>query len=402
MMIAKIKPSIAKGIVKAPPSKSYAHRLLIAAALAGESFVHNVDLSKDIIATFDSLRAGGFDLYFKNNSVFAGSNTTENKIAAFDARESGSTLRFLIPLMASRFNETTFIGSDKLFSRGLSVYESIFKAQGIKTKLTNNVFSVKGRLHNGTFDVPGNISSQYITGLLFTLPTLDGDSVIRVLGEVESEPYINVTLDVLKQFGIVISKIGHSYYVKGNQKYKPQEVEVEGDYSNAAFLDAFNCLGGEVKVIGLNENSLQGDKVYKEYFKQIQEGHPTIDISNCIDLGPILFTLASMFNGAIFTGTHRLRIKESDRVNDLLDVLEQFGVSSKVEENRVEIYKSELRPVNETIALPNDHRIVMSIALLLSKLGGSVSGYDAVGKSFPRFFDVIKELGIEVSYENVK
>lgn len=361
--------------------------------------VHNVDFSNDINATLNCLSSAGFDLYKQENEVFFGEQNTYNKIAAFDAFESGSTLRFMIPLMTSRFDSCTFFGSDKLFSRGLSVYENIFKHQHIRYKLTANVLSTYGRLSSGTFEVPGNISSQYISGLLMSLPTLPGDSVIRIDGELESSPYIDITIDVLKQFGIYIGKIGHSFFVKGNQQYKSQEVSVEGDYSNSAFLDALNYLGGEVKVTGLKEDSLQGDRVYKEYFELLKDGHPTIDISNCIDLGPILFTMASIFNGAIFTGTHRLRIKESDRVMDLLEVLERFGVSSRVEENEVEIYKSELRPTEEVIELPNDHRIVMSIAVLLTRLGGRISGVEAVRKSFPRFFEVIKELGIEVEYE---
>ena len=398
-MYLQIKPSKAKGIVVVPPSKSYAHRYLIAAALAGDTIIKNVDLSNDIIATFDSLNNIGYDLYYRNSRVFSAGKIEKKPIHVVDARESGSTLRFLIPLASSQNDHSSFIGSNKLFSRGIEVYEDIFNKQNISYDLTDNSLYVNGRLSSGTFDVSGTISSQYISGLLMSLPILNKDSLIRVEGKIESEPYIDITVDVLKQFGIVITKIANTYFIKGNQQYKSGIFTVEGDYSNAAFLDALNLIGGEVLLKGLNENSLQGDKIYKKHFQELQNSHPVIDISNCIDLGPILFVVASIFNGAIFKGTKRLKIKESDRVDEMMEVLQHFGVSSRVEENEVEIYKSELRPTDEIIDLPNDHRIIMATSVLLTLVGGKVRGYASVKKSFPNFFDVLKQLGIEVSYE---
>ena len=185
-------------------------------------------------------------------------------------------------------------------------------------------------------------------------------------------------------------------YVKGNREYKPKTIEVEGDYSNAAFLDAFNYLGGNVQVTGLKETSLQGDKVYKEYFEKLKKENATLDISDCPDLGPVLMALAAALNGAKFIGTKRLKIKESDRGSVMCEELSKFGIKSKIYENEIEIIKGELKAPTEVLSGHNDHRIVMSLSLLLSKTGGKIDEAEAVRKSYPGFFEDIKKLGIEV------
>ena len=186
-------------------------------------------------------------------------------------------------------------------------------------------------------------------------------------------------------------------YIKGNQKYIGSKYIVEGDYSNAAFLDVYNYIGGNVKVLGLNEDSLQGDKVYKKYFEILNNGNfPTIDIKDSIDLGPILFTFAAIKNGATITGIKRLAIKESNRIVDVLSELEKFGVTFEVEEDKVKINKCKLHKPTKTLNSHNDHRITMSLVTLLSLFGGDIEGTNSVNKSYPTYFNTIKDLGIEV------
>lgn len=396
-MIAKIEKATAKGVIKAPPSKSYAHRLLIGAALSENSIVHNVSFSNDINATINCLEALGY-AFTKDGDTVKTSKSNQNG-EMFDCQESGSTLRFLIPIVLAKRNHAVFKGTEKLFSRGLSVYEEIFKMQNLSYIVGKDNIEINGKFKPGHFKVRGDISSQFITGLLFACPLLDGDSEIEIVGNLESAPYVDITLDVLKIFDISIDRKENRFYIKGHQTYIQREVEVEGDYSNAAFLDALNLLGGEVRVTGLKEDSKQGDKVYRDYFQKLESSHPTLDISNCIDLGPILFTVAALKHGAVFTGINRLRIKESDRVKDMMDILTKFGVEYSLENNKIEIFDGVSLGNLDVIHCENDHRLVMSTAILLTTLGGRLDNIEAVKKSYPYFFDDLKSLGIGVAYE---
>lgn len=396
-MRVTISKGLAKGTVKAPPSKSYAHRMLIAGALGENTTIHNVAFSNDIIATIDCLKSLGylFDISGDQATITKGDKYSN----IFSCQESGSTLRFMIPIVLALKGKGRFIGTEKLFSRGLSVYEKIFESQQIKYELGKDYLEIKGVLKPGRFEVDASISSQFITGLLFATSLLKGDSEIILVGNVESRPYIDITLDVSHQFGIKVEEKDNVFYIKGNQRYLSKEVDIEGDYSNAAFLDALNEIGGSIKIEGLIKESKQGDKVYKEYFKLLNEGHPHLDISNCIDLGPILFTLAAIKNGAIFTGINRLRIKESDRIADTLSILSLFGAEYKLENNKLEIFDRPLRGYEGVISPANDHRIVMSTAILLTMFSGTMENVEAVKKSFPNFFEILSELGIGVKYE---
>jgi len=404
---AKVIPSQAKGEVSAPPSKSMAHRYLICAALAeGKSVIHNIDLSEDIKATLKCLKNFPADVEISGDTVTV--NGCGNLAAAkeprqFDCNESGSTLRFFIPLSMVSDAEATFTGSQVLMTRPLSVYEQICAEKGIKFERVElgkrKVIKSQGKLTSGDFTVPGNISSQFITGLLFTLPLLEGDSKIILTDSVESKPYINMTLQVQAEFGIKAQWIDdHTLSIPGNQKYIAREATVEGDYSNAAFLDVFNtkAFGGKVKTTGLREDSLQGDKVYKTMFQQLENGCPTLDISDCPDLGPILFVVAAAHNGATFTGTKRLAIKESDRGKIMCEELGKFGVKTQHSENQIVIKSGMMHTPKEIVHGHNDHRIVMSLATLLSITGGTVDDAHAVKKSFPGYFETVKNLGIKV------
>lgn len=406
-MKVRIVPSTAKGEIIVSPSKSYAHRLLIAGALsAGESVIKNVDLSQDIKATINCLEAlgkkveiinDGDNYSIKIKTICDFNNLPEEII--FNCLESGSTLRFFIPLALLSGKKVIFTGTEKLISRGILPYEEICQKQQIEVIKTKNTITFKGKLTNDEFVVPGNISSQFITGLLFALPLLDGNSKIKIVESLESKNYIDITLDVLKQAGIKIDLKADGYEVLGNQKYLANTYLVEGDYSNAAFLEAFNYFGGCVKLKGLNKNSLQGDKVYQEYFASLTNKHQIIDISNCIDLGPILFGFASMMHGGKFLNTERLKIKESNRITAVGHEIAKFG--GKIEDfgDFVEIKEQILKKPEKTLNGQNDHRIVMMLAVMASVYGGTIEGAEAVNKSYPHFFKDIESLGIKVEYD---
>lgn len=396
----EIKKSKASGKVIVPPSKSYAHRLLIAAALTNKKCcVTNIELSNDIHATINCLETLGKKVTFDNNKVIVETLKNFNELdddLVFNCLESGSTLRFFIPLALTLGKTVIFKGTEKLISRGISVYEEICAKQNIKVIMEQNQITFNGLLKPDTFNIPGNISSQFITGLLFALPLLDSDSYVNITTNLESANYVDITLDVLRLTGIEIVNIDNRYIIKGSQEYQVSNFIVEGDYSNAAFLDALNYLDGNVELIGLKENSIQGDKIYKKYFKLLSCGYTEIDLQNAIDLGPILFVMASIFHGAHFINTKRLKIKESNRINDLALELNKFGINVEEYDNEVIIKKQELQKPTEILTGHNDHRIVMSLSVLLTLTGGYIQDEDAVKKSYPRFFEDLKQIGIEV------
>ena len=396
-MNKKINKGIARGTIFAKPSKSYAHLLLIAAYLCNtEIEVKNIILNNDILATLNCLKVIGANINIKDNNAYFTKKAKVKENIYLDCFESGSTLRFLIPIVIVLGLKVVFTGTNKLFSRGLSVYEDIFKQDDINYNLNENSLSINGTLKGGKYYVKGNISSQFITGLLFALPLLKNDSIIELTTPLESKNYVDITLDVLNQFGIDIDVLDNGFFIKGNQQYVGKNSVVEGDYSNASFFQALNYLGGSIVINGLNPYSLQGDSLYLKYFNVIEAGYSKIDISNCIDLGPILFTMAAYFNGAHFIGTSRLSIKESDRVNDILVELEKFGLKYQILENEVIIEKSILHKPSVKLHSHNDHRLVMALSILLTAFGGIIENVEAVNKSYPDFFEDLLSLGIEV------
>ncbi len=397
-----IKKSRAAGEVYAPPSKSMAHRMLIGAGLAkGRSVIKGISGSEDMKATIDCLRALGAkcDIEGDTVTVEGADLKTPPGNPHLKCRESGSTLRFFIPLcLMSGESEVTLSGSEYLFSRPLNVYEEICKKQGIEYCPQNAGLKLKGKLKSDNFRIKGNISSQFISGLLFALPLLSEDSTITLIPPVESLSYINLTIEALGFFGVEIKwQDEKTLYIKGNQSYKPVEAAVEGDYSNAAFFEALNFIGSDVEVKGLCEGSLQGDRVYKKYFPALSKGTPTINISDCPDLGPVLFSLAAALQGGVFTGTRRLRLKECDRAEAMAEELKKFGVAVTVREDSVVVYPHDFHAPEEILSGHNDHRIVMALCVLCTLTGGEIEGAEAVRKSMPDFFEKIESLGVEVS-----
>lgn len=402
-MKAIITPGKAIGTVLAPPSKSMAHRMLMGAGLSdGTSVIRNIDLSEDIKATLGILEALGCQYSIDGKTVtMQGIGGRKVKAGCpLDTKESGSTLRFFIPVLLSGGGKSRLTGAKSLFARPLSIYEEICKEQGISFYKDETSLELEGQLQAAHYKIPGNISSQFITGLLYALPLLKADSVLEIIPPFESKAYVEMTLEALERYGIRIKREGDTFYIAGNQKYQAADGMVEGDYSNAAFLDAFNLIGGDVKVEGLKEDSLQGDQIYRHYYKFLMEDSPEIDIAECPDLGPILIGMAAAKHGAVLTGTRRLKIKESDRGTVMAQELKKFGIQVDVLENRIVVQDSELQVPKEMLCSHNDHRIAMTLATLCTITGGTIDGCDAVNKSFPGYYETIQNLGIQIRKED--
>ena len=396
-MTVTILPGKAKGTVTAPPSKSMAHRLLICAGLScGTSQIHGLAYNEDILATLDCLRALGAQCTVAGDTVtVAGTHLHPGQ--TLNCRESGSTLRFFIPLALLCGQAVTFTGTQKLLSRPLDVYRQLCAEQGFLFTQEENRLLVSGKLTGGCYEICGDVSSQFISGLLFALPLTDRDSYIRITTPIESKSYIDLTLQALATFGVQANwQDSQTLYIPGNQRYCPQELTVEGDYSGAAFYGALNALGSEITVQGLLPDSLQGDQVYAQHFQSLCSGCPEIDLSDCPDLGPVLFAVASAKQGAHFTGTRRLKLKESDRALAMAQELSAFGTKVLVEENIVTVIPEAFHAPDRVLRGHNDHRIVMSLAVLATLTGGQIQGAEAVSKSFPDFFEKLGQLGIEV------
>ena len=402
-MKAIFKPCRLKGSINAPPSKSMAHRYLIGAALSKEKCViSGVQYSEDILATIDCLKALGAEISIEKDTVSINPQNFMKTIGAvLHCRESGSTLRFFIPLALCTGKEITLQGSRRLLERPLDVYESLCRDNGFELKKSEDSVTVCGNLRNGEYEINGNLSSQFITGLIFALVFLGEESSIRIIPPFESRSYINLTISALKSFGADIEFTDEYNITIRKATLHSFSGSVEGDYSNAAFLEAFNFLGSDIEIGNLNPDSLQGDKVYKEYFDEIAKGTPTLDISDCPDLGPVLIALATLKNGAILTGTDRLKIKESDRGQVMHEELGKLGGGLIFGENSITVPKLEFKSTETVLSGHNDHRIVMALSLILSKCGGTIDGAEAVRKSYPSFFDDIKKLGAQVTTESV-
>ena len=399
-MKIKLTPSRAIGTVKAPPSKSMAHRLLICAGLSpGESTVCNVEPSEDVLATMDCLRAMGCRVQYKGDAVtVVGVDARTAAIGSIlPCRECGSTLRFFVPIALLCGREVTLTGSRKLLSRPLGVYREMCKEKGYFYAATEELVMVKGPLVSGVYEVAGDVSSQFISGLLFALPLLEENSKICITGNVESRSYIDLTIAALEEFGVLVDwEDDQTLSIPGGQQYRSHDTEVEGDYSNAAFFSALDWMGGDVRVEGLSPDSLQGDRVYPSYFEEITKGTPTLDVTDCPDLAPVLMAMAAAHRGAILTGTARLRLKESDRGAAMAQELTKMGGDVLVEEDRITINLHRLYAPSTPLCGHNDHRIVMALSVLLSYYGGEINGAEAVAKSLPDFFDRLKRLGVKV------
>ena len=399
-MKVKILPSKTSGEVSAPPSKSFAHRYLIGSVLScGKCVIKNIADSDDISATLSCIEQLGGSVT-KDGNIVTVIPTNEKQIenAVFDCKESGSTLRFFIPVvLATGAKNCTFLGSERLLARGIKEYEKLFENSDVKIKSDKKSIEVNGKLTAGNYEISGEVSSQYTTGMLFALSVLDGKSTLKITGNAESRAYVDMTIKVLKDFGADITETEKNFFeINGKGRLSPGEFTVEGDWSNAAFLIALSRLVGTISVSGLNENSVQGDRFCTAAFDALDGENAEIDLKDCPDLAPILFSYAAYKNGGKFINTRRLRVKESDRANVMAEELKKFGANVKVYENSVEIEKTQLKPPIVPLCGHNDHRIVMALSVLAAVFGAEIDGAEAVNKSYPDFFRVIKKAGVNV------
>lgn len=399
-----IKSSRLHGIVDIPASKSVAHRILICSALAeGQSQILGLKYSKDIDATIEAMSALGAEFLIGQHcshiqQVFGIEKIPEK--AVIDCNESGSTLRFIIPVAAALGVETEFHGRGRLPQRPIDIYTRELTKHGITFNYNNTMpFTISGRLTSGTYEIEGNVSSQFITGLLFALPLIEGDSEIVLTSKLQSRPYVDITIDVMKRFGISIEETENSFKIKGGQKYIPQIETVEGDYSQSAFFYVANALGSDVSMKNLNPESVQGDKKIIDIIKSAtNNGRITgfcADCSNIPDLVPILSVLGAYgTEKSLIYNAERLRIKESDRLAACADMLNNLGGNVTVTPDGLEI-----NPTGNmhggTVDSCGDHRIVMAAAIAALGCNGDViiKGAEAVEKSYPDFFEDYKNLG---------
>ncbi|MTI65308.1 MAG: 3-phosphoshikimate 1-carboxyvinyltransferase [Firmicutes bacterium] len=417
MKCVKIIPSRLDGDIEIPPSKSMSHRALICAGLSrGISDIKNLMFSDDINATLNAMNAlGAKEIYKEDNKVtLKGIDEFKKPKEIIDCKESGSTLRFLIPISGLIGEEITFNGRGKLIERPLETYYKIFRKQNIKYKNNDGKLplTINGLLQPGTFKIKGNISSQFISGLMFVLPLLNEDSKIIITTELESKGYVDLTMDVLNKFGIEVENRDYKkFIIKGNQRYKSRKYKVEGDFSQAAFWIVGGLLGGNINCLNLDMSSLQGDKEILNIVKKmggkvlIKENNikiePSktkgieIDASQCPDLVPILAVLGSLSEGVTkITNAKRLRIKESDRLNAISTELNKLGaLVTELEDGLVIKGKEKLN--GGVVDSWNDHRIAMALAIASIKCSKPVTikGSEAVNKSYPHFWMDIKKLG---------
>lgn len=419
MNSVKITPGKLKGEVKIPPSKSMAHRAVICASLSnGKSKITNIEYSDDIIATINAMRALGSEIeIFDDHLEIDGSRVFSKNVGEIDCNESGSTLRFMVPLAIAKEAEMRFIGKGNLGKRPLTTYYEIFDRQGIEYSYKEGELDlkVKGNIKGEEFKIRGDISSQFISGLLFTLPLIKEDSKIIITTNLESKGYIDLTLSMLDYYGInVVNNDYKEFIIKGNQKYTPKDYKVEGDFSQSAFFLVADALGSDVLVKDLNMDSLQGDKEVIEIIERMgckilskEEGikvkakdlTPTIiDAAQCPDIIPVITVLASLTTGITkVINAERLRIKECDRLKAITTELNKLGASVTELENSLLIEGVESL-TGGTVSSWDDHRIAMTLAIAATCAKDEViiENPSCVKKSYPSFWRDYKLLGGKV------
>lgn len=414
MSDVKFSPFVPNGTVNVPPSKSDVHRAIICAAMAnGVSRISPVALSNDIKATIGCIKALGADAVLENNVLTVdGTNMYKNKTALLDCGESGSTLRFFIPIAAVGNINATFVGKGKLPQRPIGIFTEALPKAGTVCKTEGGLpLEIKGQLKSGIFEIPGNVSSQFITGLLLALPILEGDSEIVLTSPLESVGYIAMTIRTMKQFGVNIQATEKGWHIKGGQSYKTCDYTTDGDWSQAAFFMVLGAIGGKVTVKGVAKDSTQGDKkcaeilarfgakvtqldnevtVEKRELKAI-----TIDASQIPDLVPVLSVCAAFAEGTTkIINAERLRIKECDRLKATAELLNNLGGKVKELSEGLEITGvSSLKGGN--VNGYNDHRIVMSAAVCAARSDEDITATFAksINKSYPDFYIDYNSIG---------
>lgn len=417
-----VEPSQLNGTVAIPPSKSDVHRAIICGALSrGKCVISPVDLSEDIKATIGCVETLGAKVNI-NEGVLTidGSEMFKGNNYQIFCNESGSLLRFIIPVVSAMGISATFTGAGRLPERPIGIYLDCLPKAGVKCTTNSGLpLTVEGQLQSGEFEIPGNVSSQFITGLLFALPLLKEDSKIILTSPLESVAYVDITINVMKKFGVIIETTDYGYFVKGNQKYIPQNYTTEGDWSNAAFFMTAAAIKGDITVTGVDKNSAQGDKEIAEILKRfgakveftdngvrVQKGDlkaTDIDARQIPDLVPILAVCATFAEGIThITGAERLRIKESDRLSAIANAINQLG-GNVVEKPDGLVITGVKSLKGGTVQGVNDHRIVMamSVATLMATDTVTITDMESIKKSFPNYFEEYNRLG-GISYVNLR
>ena len=414
MSDVKFSPFVPNGTVNVPPSKSDVHRAIICAAMAnGVSRISPVALSNDIKATIGCIKALGADAVLENNVLTVdGTNMYKNKTALLDCGESGSTLRFFIPIAAVGNINATFVGKGKLPQRPIGIFTEALPKAGTVCKTEGGLpLEIKGQLKSGIFEIPGNVSSQFITGLLLALPILEGDSEIVLTSPLESVGYIAMTIRTMKQFGVNIQATEKGWHIKGGQSYKTCDYTTDGDWSQAAFFMVLGAVSGKVTVKGVAKDSTQGDKKCAEILARfgakvtqldnevtVEKGKLkaiTIDASQIPDLVPVLSVCAAFAEGTTkIINAERLRIKECDRLKATAELINNLGGKVKELSDGLEIIGvSSLKGGN--VNGYNDHRIVMSAAVCAARSDGDITATFAmsINKSYPDFYIDYNSIG---------
>lgn len=384
-----IQPGKLTGSVTAIPSKSQAHRLLICAAFAEKATIlHCPETNRDIEATVDCLNALGAEIQRTNTGYQVKPISKAPKIATLNCAESGSTLRFMLPIAGALGVQATFLMAGRLPQRPLSpLWEEMERMGCCLSRPTENTVLCEGRLRPGTYTIDGSVSSQYITGLLLALSLMKETSNLEITGKIESKPYITLTKEVISLFGADPERLGTKPF------NSPGCITVEGDWSNGAFFVAAQDLGSQLTVLGLDPGSSQGDRAVAEILPLIKDGTPTISAADIPDLVPILSVAAAANHGAVFTNIQRLRLKESDRVASTIAMIRRLGGKAESTDDTLLIYGGGL--TGGIVDAVNDHRIAMSAAIAATVCSAPVTilGAECVKKSYPHFWEEYSRLG---------
>lgn len=402
-----IFPRRLQGTLKIPSSKSAGHRMVIAAALSGGGKVENLTVSADIQATLEGMKALGADYRLdENTALFYSRRDIQEQSVIIDCNESGSTLRFLIPVAVALCPQKTLIfkGRGRLLERPLEPYFALFDEMGIQYQKGQDGLMVQGILKSGECRLSGKISSQFITGLLYALPLLTGDSEIVITDKLESKGYVDMTLEALTAFGIEVENRDYrEFIIPGGQRYLSKDTIVEGDYSQAAFFHAANFIGSDVALQGLNPNSSQGDRAVEAILEAFaQKDDCELDVSDIPDLVPALAAAAAYRAGKTtrFVNASRLRIKESDRIAATCSMLRALGAQAEEGKDSITVWGQKTLPGTGESSLDccNDHRIAMAAAVAAVGCTGKVRllGAECVSKSYPAFWEDYRRLGGEV------
>ena len=398
------------GAVDSVPSKSVAHRAIICALLSKSVCeISPIDMSDDMKATINAAVAFGAEYKYHNRVLVIDSRNAFNaSVAKIDCYESGSTMRFITAVAATMGITTEFIGHGRLPERPMTDFYDLFKSHGAVLSSDHLPLTSSGKLKPGVYEIGGNVSSQYITGLLLALATLDGDSEIVLTTPLQSEGYVDITIDVQRKFGVIIDKTGKGYRIKGGQQYCADKFNVEGDWSQAAFFLCAGAVCGDLKVNNLYLDSLQGDReifnILRRMGADIAEeadgirckkstlAGAELDVSQVPDLVPAIAMAAAFANTKTrIYNAERLRIKESDRIKSTCAALESFGCKTEEFSDGFYIMPSELH--SGTVDCANDHRIAMAYSMMSSRLGGRINGCECVKKSYPDFYADFEKIG---------